>query len=228
MRRAMLWSAGSALAITLVCPAAAVAGPADALIDFIAGMSGPQMFGVPTWCDFTLQADTNDTRYRTPPPRQECGLLGKRLSRRADDDPDGMKFRETRSIWITAGGGLYFSTTEDSDMNHYDWLDVWMLAYEPMLNIRTVNRPNVRIDHGVMGLSYFFMFGNDFKKFSNVGMKFTPIHVSFRYFEVAYNFRVFPTPFTPEQFPNRFRADDPVGGAEIVHGFTFALPLPRF
>jgi len=223
MRRAMLWSAGSVLAVALVCPPAATAAGVDAVIDLIAGMSGPQMIGLPTWCDFTLEADTDDKRYRTPPPKQECGIFAWRLARRADDDPEGRKFRETRSIWITTGGGLYFSTGEDSDTNNYDFFDVWMLAYEPMLNIRSVKRPDVRIDHGVMGLSYFFMFGNDFKKFSNVGMKFTPIHVSFRNFEIAYNFRVFPSPFRPEQFPNRFRADDPVGGAELVHGFTFGV-----
>ena len=223
MRRALLWSAGSVLAVLFVCPVPAAAAGAGGVIDLIAGMSGPQMIGLPIWCDFTLQTDTDDPRYKTPPARQECRIVGKRLGRRDADDPAGRKFMDTRFIWVTTGGGFYFSTGEDSDTNHYNFFDVLMLAYEPMVNIRSLKRRDVRIDHGVMGLSYFFLFGEDFSRFSNVGMKFTPIHVSWRHFEIAYNFRVFPTPFRPEQFPDQFRADDPVGGAEVIHGFTFVF-----
>jgi hypothetical protein len=197
--------AGFVFAVMLLCPRAASAG----IIDFIYELSGSQMIGVPIHCFVDLSAaagsDTQDFQCKI----SEIHLSGDR----------GLRDRATPRFRLEIGGGVYISTSKDSEMREFDWGKVQLFAYEPMLHFRSFERGSTTITHGVMGLSYFFITGSDFSRFDNVGMKFAPVEFRRGRFSIAYTFRVFPNPFTAEQFGAPPPAT-PETGTEVVHGFT--------
>lgn len=199
MSRATLTPVAIVLFASLAVPGAANAG----IIDFIWEMSGPQMIGFLTNCEFDLHED-----------RHECRVLDVHLS-------GDRQFREQRRLWLTLTGGAYFSTGRDSDTNtnEFELGSVKMLAYEPTLDVRSYQSRNLKFDHGVIGLSYFYLIGSKFKKYDNIGLKLVPIAVTIGPVNVAYNFRIFPNGFTSEQFGG---PTEPVADrrSELVHGFS--------
>ena len=190
---------------SLALPSVVKAG----IIDFIWEMNGPQMIGFLTNCEFDLHDD-----------RHECRLVDKiHLS-------GDRQFREQRRLWLTLTGGVYFSTGKDSDTNEFEFGNVQMLAYEPTLDLRSLQSRDWKIDHGVMGVSYFYLIGSNFKNYDNIGLKLVPIAVTYKRFNIAYNFRIFPNGFTSEQF-----GGEPESVAdkrsELVHGISFGYVFGR-
>lgn len=117
-----------AAALMLMVPRGANAGMGD-LIDTIIGLTGPQMVGIPMACEVILEGDDRDTA---------CYIAGIRVpwpGLNEDDD-----FWRRRNYWVSLGGGIYSSTGKDSDMRSFNAYDVWMLALEPTLNIRSIGR----------------------------------------------------------------------------------------
>jgi hypothetical protein len=200
--------AGFVFAVMLLCPRASSAG----IIDFIYELSGSQMIGVPIHCFVDLSAsagrdtqDTQDFQCKI----SEIHISGDRL----------LRDRPTPRFRLEVGGGVYISTSKDSELKEFDWFKVQLFAYEPMLHFRSFERNSTTITHGVMGLSYFLLTGSGFKRFDNVGMKFAPVEFRRGRFSAAYTFRVFPNPFTAEQFGAPAGTTTETAGTEVVHGF---------
>lgn len=200
MPRASMGLAGFLLAAVLAFPHSAGAG----VIEFILEMSGPQMIGAGIACDFEIQSGNN-----------ECRLAGARVS-------GELSGRGTRGrVWLTLEGAVYLSTGKDSEMRPFRVGRAQMFSYEPTLNLRSIDKNNIAIHHGVVGLSYVFLTGSDFKRFDNVGMKLVPIAFTFgNHFTVAYNLRVFPNGFTSVQFGAEPGTATPHRGREVVNGLT--------
>lgn len=222
MRRLRMGTIGFAVALLLVVPRMAHAGMGE-WIDVIVGLTGPQMVGLPIACDFIL----NPTEANPDAAKKACfagplRIKGPRL-------PDG--FWSRRNFWASVGGAVYFSTTKNSEMRPFDWFDAGMLAFEPTLNYRSLRIRNSAgalrfvIEHGAGG-SIFYVFGDGFEPFVKGGIKLRPIAFTVTdIFEsswdlgVAYNLRIFPSPFTSAEFGVDSAASTH-GGREFAHGFT--------
>jgi hypothetical protein len=239
MRRLKPGTVGLAVALLLIVPHAASAGMGD-FIDTIIGLTGPQMVGVPMACEVILEGDDRDTA---------CYIagIGVPWPRPLEDD----RFWRRRDSWVSFGGGVYTSTGKDSEMRGFEAYDVWMLALEPMWNIRSIGRlpgrndPRAReeainstsrkftMEHGV-GPSLLFFFGdgingNDFDAFANGAIKVRPVALTWRNLTqggfglgVAYNLRIFPKAFTAEDFGGD-PATNEHEGREYAHGFSVSL-----
>lgn len=198
------------LGIAVVFFAALVAAPNPAgagLIDFIHEMSGPQMIGFPVDCEFDIQVQ-----------RHECRLVD--VIHLSGD----RGFRVERRLWLALTGAAYFSTGKDADLRQFKLGRVRMLAYEPTVNVRSFKSTggSVVLEHGVLGLSYFYLMGSDFRRFDNLGVKLVPIAFTYKRATFAYTFRVFPNGFTSEQFG--VTAPTPtLRESEVVNGLTFGL-----
>ena len=72
-----------------------------------------------------------------------------------------------------------------------------------------------------MGVSYNFLFGPDFKRFSNVGLKLRPI--GYRHGRVNFEFdmRLYPNGFSADQF-GKTAAPEP-NTAEVTYGFSMGI-----
>jgi hypothetical protein len=226
MRRLKLGTTGIAMALLLMVPRAASAGMGEA-VDFIIGLTGPQMVGVPMACEVILgEGDRKGDAA--------CYLAGIRVPwpRFMEDD----LFWQDRNYWVSFGGGVYASTGKNSDMRNFNAYDVWMLAIEPMVNYRTFKNEsqNFVVEHGV-GPSLLFLFGNgidgrDFEAFAKGGIKVRPVALTWRNLKgfldlgVAYNLRIFPQPFTAPEFggdalTNRHEGREYAQGFSVTVGF---------
>lgn len=199
------------LRIAVVFFAAIVTAPDSAgagIIDFIHEMSGPQMVGFPVDCEFDIHFQ-----------RHECRLVDV-IHLSGDRD-----FRIERRLWLALTGAAYFSTPKDADLRQFKVGRVRMLAYEPMLNVRSFKSSggSVVLEHGVIGLSYFFLMGSDFKRFDNLGVKLIPIAFTYKRATFAYTFRVFPNGFTSEQFGVTPPQPTLRRESEVVNGLTFGF-----
>lgn len=212
MQRLKLAATGFVMALLLMVPRSASAGPGE-VVDWILGLTGPAMIGLPVACDVDLKSRAN-----------ECHFSWIRL-KGADDDT----FWENRRLWASLGGGVYFSTNKDSEMREFSWFDVGMLALEPTLNFRSVATEGNRlvVEHGAGG-SLLYLFGDGFSPFAKGAIKIRPISVTgYNAIKgrislgVAYNLRFFPDAFTSEDFgapPSTTHT-----GREVAHGFTIIL-----
>lgn len=212
MQRLKLATTGFVMALLLMVPHSASAGPAE-VVDWILGLTGPAMIGLPIACDLDLNSKET-----------ECHLSWIRLKGTSDDS-----FWERRRLWASLGGGVYTSTNKDSEMREFSWFDVGMLALEPTLNYRSVATEGNRlvVEHAAGG-SLLYLFGDGFSPFAKGAIKIRPISVTRRDFikgridlGVAYNLRIFPDAFTSEDFgapPSSTHT-----GREVAHGFTIIL-----
>lgn len=213
MRRLKLTTTGLAVLLLLMVPRAASAGMGE-VVDFILGLTGPQMIGLPIGCDLNLNSRES-----------ACNFSFIRLKGPEDDS-----FWLNRRFWASIGGGVYASTAKNSEMREFSWFDVGMLALEPTLNYRTfTGGDNARyvIEHGAGG-SLLYLFGDGFQPFAKGAIKIRPISFTARNvingrisLGVAYNLRIFPDAFTSEDFgaPPSSTHD----GREVAHGFTIIL-----
>lgn len=213
MRRLRVGTAGLAMVMILMVPRAASAGMGE-LVDYIIGLTGPQMIGIPIACQLNLE--TSETacylsHLRIPP--QDAG---------ADD-----RYWQNRRFWASIGGAVYFSTGKNSEMREFEAFRVGMLGFEPMLNYRTVasESRNFAVEHGA-GPSLLYLFGKGFDSFVKGGIKVRPLAVTWTNigrrqldFGVAYNLRIFPKAFTSEDF-GVSPGTTTHSGREIAHGIT--------
>jgi hypothetical protein len=210
MPRTCLRTAGIALLALLACPRAGNA----AFMDIIWEMSGPQMFSV-----FLLQCE-----YDLENKTTECRAYDKRVQGEAGA-------RAARKVWLAVDGAVYTSTGKNSGTHRYDGAQNHMVAVEPMLAMHSYTNSrlwDLSVHHGVVGLSYNFLFGDEFTKFDKVGLKFTPVGVTFKNrFNIAYHLRIYPRGFTAEEFGATALLPDAKmhTGREAVHGFSVGYYL---
>src|SRR5215203_872946 len=189
-------------------------------------MSGPQMVGVGVTC-----------RFRAPTAQpQQCaassgvGLLGK--TRRAPAE----------RFWWSLGGAVYTSTGKNAGSTDYRAWENWMVAVEPMLELRSrgTEADNLRVYHGVAGLTlnYLFRAGlredrnagptipGDYDSFFNWGVKVTPIELEYRRFSVGANVRWYPDGVSADQFGvgAEFQGDRP---SEFTYGVSVGWVIWR-
>ena len=178
------------------------------ILDIIWEMSGPQMIGFPGGCEYRPQAAENERKL-------ECRLTDKLIGRTPAPR------RDLRSFWVALDSTVYFSTGKDSNDLQSEFLKTWMVAAEPMLMRGSWSDASgvFTLYHGA-GVSYDFLFGQDFSAFDKFGFKFQPI--GFRYYNltVAYILRTYHNGFTPDEFGVGDRQDDLNRPFEVVHGIT--------
>ena len=168
------------------------------IIDVIWEMSGPQLLGGSFECRLGLNGAVGP-----------CGIAGFQVNAHKPALP----------VWLSLAEGLYVSTGKNASGQDYEFGKTWMVAFEPMLEVQSFNAGGLQIYHGVMGLSYDFLFG-DFSSFSNVGFKLRPVAFMIRdRIVIAYNLRLYPRGFTADQFGKVLLAPADTK-PETVHGFT--------
>jgi hypothetical protein len=199
-----LGTTGLALLAVLVFPSAGHAS----IWDWWWGMSGPQMIGPVLHCEWDLQHRPGDKENVI-----ECRAIDYLIYHR-------LKPRPQRRVWLSLDSGFYFSTGKDSEENQFDWFENFMVNFEPMLEVRSHASDNVMLYHGLMGVSYDVLFGQNFDTFDNVGIKFRPIGVAFyKKYNASFTLRYYPRRFTSEDFGIVNPAQEKTGG-EWVWGFT--------
>lgn len=197
---------GIVVLVLLAFPRGGTAG----IIDTIFEMSGPQLIGVVIGCKVELNADLSN----------ECSIVGWPTERSAG----------VPRAWLSVEGGIYTSTGKNSEGTNYEAFRTNMLAFEPILEVRSTNLNGFVVYHGVAGLSYDFFFGPDFRRFDKFGAKFRPIGVAFNTgrfrWDLAYNLRLYGNGFTADEFGfgRRMDGDRP---SEAVHGVSIGLLFRR-
>ena len=180
-------------------PAVANAG----LIDIIWDMSGPQMIG-----------DVGRCRVPVTGGETKCSFFGAPNG----ENPDVM---ETRA-WVSLEGGVYFSTGKNEGDTDYEAFRTFMLSFEPVVEVGslTFNTGRVRLFHGA-GLASHFLFGPDFRRFTNAGFKLRPVGVEIGdRLEVSLNIRLYPDGFGADQFGF---GPSPAGDRPFEHTWGFTV-----
>ncbi len=176
------------------------------ILDIIWEMSGPQMIGIVTGCDYDK---TNGFK---------CRIADKFLDRERVQ-PDW------HSFWLVVDAGLYGSTTKNSDTQEFDWFKTGMVAVEPMVmrgSLGDGGNNSSSLYHAA-GISYDLLFGKGFSPFDKFAFKFVPIGYKFKSFSVAYTLRAYHNGFTPDEFGEGDRQDDLDRPFEVVHGISFGF-----
>jgi hypothetical protein len=146
-------------------------------------MSGPQMIGKGARCRVPVTGGDTD-----------CDLFG---IPRGNDDPDIMT---EKRAWVNLEGAIYTSTGKNEGNTNYEAFRTFMVSFEPLVEVASKNFGNVRIFHGA-GLASHFLFGPDFRRFTNAGFKVRPIAVEIgNRWELAFNLRLYPDGFGADQF----------------------------
>lgn len=191
----------SVCVVMLALPSVAQAG----IGEFIWEMSGPQFVGGGLECKFTLAGDL-----------EQCyAVAGLRK-----------KGAATPKVRLSLEGTAYVSTGKNSEGTDYEFAQVWMFAFDPMLEYVSRDRDSLKIYHGFMGVSYNLFVGKGFDPFPNVALKLRPIGVRVKAVAVEYNIRLYPNRFTPDEF-----GEDPLpttnGRAEAVHSVSILIPIGK-
>lgn len=200
MSQRRLWVIACVLAAVLAFPRDGRAG----IIEIIIEMSGPQMIGFLVECRVPIDGTVD-----------QCTVVGMKVA--------GQDMPPARKLLFSLEGGVYVSTGHDVDGQDYEFGKTYMLAFDPMIEIQTVTRPRFAMYHGVMGMSYNFLFGEGFRKFTNVAFKVRPIGVIINNrVNVAYNLRLYPNGFTADQF-GRLPIVPENNKPEAVHGISVGV-----
>jgi len=198
---------------TLVVALLGAPRPSDAgLIEIIWEMSGPQMIGLSYACMYGVESRG----------LEQC-RIGQFISR---DLKQGGK-----GPFLVLGGGIFGSTGKDSATQHYDWGEVWMVALDAGVAVRSYTcagadgRDEVQVHHGV-GVTYNRLFGHDFRPFDKFAITITPIDIAVKRVAVGIKLRMYPNGFTDDEFK-----PVPVVSQnrpfETTVGFTVSLILDR-
>jgi len=185
--------------------------------DIIWGMSGPQMMGPVFHCEWDLQHKSGDGDIF------ECRAIDYLVHNK-------VRSRAVRNVWLSLDSAFYFSTGKASDGNEFDWFKNFMVAFEPMLEVRTYKsaNDNFMLHHGLMGISYDVLFGENFDTFDNVGLKFRPIGVTInKRYNASFTVRYYPRRFVSEDFGIINPTQDKTDG-EFVYGFTVGWLWGRY
>jgi hypothetical protein len=201
MKPRRVWIVASVFVVMLALPRIAHAG----IGEFIWEMSGPQFEGGGLECKFALSGAL-----------QQCyaiiGLQKVRVQPRQHE------------VRLSFEGAGYFSTGKNSEGTDYEFGQIWMLAFDPMLEYVSLVCDSATFYHGFMGVSYNLFLGKGFDPFPNVAFKLRPIGVKLKSVAFEYNIRLYPNRFTPDEF-----GKDPLpttnGRAEAVHSFSVLIPI---
>jgi hypothetical protein len=187
------------------------------IIDFIWEMSGPRMLGLGYQCLVSVTGKVD-----------QCGLNSAMMRYEPPQPADGRDVPPRRSAvpFFVLGATLFASTGHNSQSQGYDWGEIWMLAVEPALAVRTHNGENVRIHHSA-GISYDLLFGRDIGAFDKFAIAVTPVEVAFRKrVSVGLKFRFYPHGTSNDEFkPGPLIKKD--RAFESTWGLTFAVNLDR-
>lgn len=192
------------IAVLLAFPRPGSAGLGELILE----MSGPQMVGFHFDCRLLLTGEWDS-----------CGV----------SVPLRTQAKSTVKTWLSVGGGIYFATGADVGGNTHNKGEAYMVTLDPVFEIQSIDKKHgIELYHGVIGLSYNFLWGDDFDTFRNAALLFRPVGIVFplgsdqRFgLDFAYNLRLYPVGFTPEDFgrpPN-----GSTGGAEVTHGISFNI-----
>jgi hypothetical protein len=204
---------GCIMIVLLGLPREGTAG----IVEVILEMSGPKMYGLSFDCrlDFT---GTWQSCKASVPARTVGPLI---------EDRSNGKF------WLSLGGGYYWSADKTVNGQDYDRFEVKMVTFDPMVefaskswNVGYAQLP-FQLYHGLLGVSYNVLFGENFDTFSNVGFKLRPIGIVIPVtgriaFDFSYDLRLYPKGFTAEDFGNIPLAPEG-SGAETVQSLVFGL-----
>ena len=160
-----------------------------AMLDFIWGLSGPQLVGVGVgwrW-DFTVSRDVCEVGSALA------------LSIKAEGREDWRK-----RVYFSVGATFFTSTGTDSATKTYRFDDVNMLAFEPSVSVRTFSPGDgsrLRVYHGV-GPTFDRVFGRSITTFDNVGIKVTLVEFVLPKYHVSFGsaVRLYPNGFTDDEF----------------------------
>jgi hypothetical protein len=200
------WTVAGTCVLLLATPREGSAG----IGEWIWEMSGPMMVGGVVECRYSVLDGGWDS----------CTVSGVPLRQRKYD----------QKLWLALAGGIYGSTGKNSDGTDYRGGKVWMLAFDPMIEIQSAGNDRFGIYHGVFGVSYNLMFGPDFSSFTNAAFKLRPIgffvpFIKNTKLDVAYNLRLYPNGFSADAFG--LTSEVPSGpGTETVHSISIGLRLP--
>ena len=159
-----------------------------ALVDFIWGLSGPQLIGAGFGCRFNSAGDLTFCPGYTRPKSPDSGREGP-FSR----------------VNFTAAASAFVSTGRDSESGvDYRAFDIGAVALEPNVSFASARTASgVRVFHNI-GLTYDVFFGlrRDFDTFQKLGVKVTPLEVIFHDDRAvfAFNLRLYPDGFTDDEF----------------------------
>jgi hypothetical protein len=190
--------------------------------DWIWSMSGPQMVGVVFHCEWDWEPkDPNATKGDSqgkPYSASECRFVDKKIVGNA-------RARTTRRTWLTLDTNAYTSTGKNSDDFEFEAFENFMVAFEPMVEIRSftndAGKGNLSFHHGLVGMSYDILFGEDHGTFDKIGFKFRPIGFTYKKLNGAFNIRWYPNGFTGDEFGvSEPRLDDINRPSETLWGFS--------
>jgi hypothetical protein len=185
------------------------------LLEIIWGMSGPQMLGIAHGCLFQVKGfKLNQCRLGSNPTVTHMNLL-----------PGGWFFGLSASLLGSTGKD---AKNDDGTVRQpYDAGEIWMLAGEPGIAYRSIDKPDkVQLHHG-FGISWNWFFGRDIRGFDKFAFTVTPIEVATNRFALGLKLRLYPNGFTDEEFkpgPKRSGQNRPF---ELTVGFTGALILKK-
>jgi hypothetical protein len=180
------------------------------IIDWIWTMSGPQMVGLVLHCEYDIQNNIS-----------ECRGLDYRFAGKLSP-------RQERRVWLSIDTGFYVSTGYDSETTEYSWFKQQMIAFEPILEMRSYSSRDGLVDyhHGLIGISWDLLTGSGHDPFDKFGLKFRPVGITIKKkWNMSYTLRLYPNGFSPDEFdgpsvPNLNRPK------EVLHGFTFGVIWP--
>ena len=218
MLRKLLGTISLCLLVLFAFPKASEAS----IWDIIWGMSGPQMMGPVLHCEWDLQHRSGEGDIF------ECRAIDYLFHNK-------VRSRAVRNVWISLDSAFYFSTGKSSDGNEFGKFKNFMVAFEPMLEVRTYKsgENNFMLHHGLMGVTYGLLWGENtlgqgYDTFDNVGLKFRPIGVTInKRYNASFTVRYYPRRFVSEDFGIINPTQDKTDG-EFVYGFTVGWLWGRY
>jgi len=181
------------------------------IIDWIWTMSGPQMVGVVLHCEYDIQNNMS-----------ECRGIDYRFAGKLTP-------RQERRLWLSIDTGFYTGTGRNSDGHEFRFLKDNMIAFEPILEIRSYSSRDKLVDyhHGLIGISWDYLLG-DHAPFDKFGLKFRPVGITIKKkWNMSYTLRLYPNGFTSDEFGIGPPVVNPNREAEVLHGFTFGYVWGR-
>jgi hypothetical protein len=221
---------GCILTVLLGLPREGTAG----IVEVILEMSGPKMIGFSADCRLLLTGEWESCKGS--PLRAAASAF-------AEQRPS--------KVWLSLAGGYYSSIDATVNQVHYSKGEVKMWTFDPMLEFESWSKPKcpeqrvadckglkLQIYHGVLGLSYNVLFGDNFDTFSNVGLKIRPFGIVVPMFksvplpwtdkeaaigaDFSYDVRVYTRRFTAADF-NRVPVESEKNGAETVNAIVLGV-----
>ena len=221
MSRTYVRIAGVVLLTLLAFPSVGRAS----IIDIIIKMSGPQMIGFPIHCEYNLnyKEGQKDAETGKDLTKTECRWVDYRFS-------GNLPRRSYRRWWLSLDTTPFVSTGKNSgpnDANEYRAFENYMVAFEPLVEVRSGTTGDWSFHHGLVGVSYDVLFGSNFGTFDKFGFRFRPVGVTYRKkVNFALTIRWYPNGFTADEFGAlKPRLENVNRANEFLYGFSVGYLL---